>query len=92
MATIVLKSKLGLTADGGDVVFEADRANNVTDFLIAERKRQNVSRDKIYKGTGISRSAQSRFERGEHTLHFSKLEMYADFLGYKIMLIKKGVI
>jgi hypothetical protein len=92
MATIILQSKLGLTADGKDVVFEADRTSNVVDFLIAERKRQKVSRDAITRATGISRSAQSRFEKGKNVLHFDKMELYANHLGYKVMLIKKDVI
>jgi transcriptional regulator with XRE-family HTH domain len=81
-----------MTADGKDVVFEGDRESNVVDFLIAERRRQKVTRAAITKSTGISKSAQSRFEKRKNVLHFDKLELYADRLGYKVMLIKKEII
>ena len=62
---------------------------SIREYIVELRKNQKVRQNKVASHLGVSRYTLNRFEKGKVELKLDKLQLYADYLGYEIRLLKK---
>jgi transcriptional regulator with XRE-family HTH domain len=61
---------------------------DILDSLIEIRKQQKVKQTDLLSNLDINKDTMSRYESRKRKIPIEKLTKYAEFLGYKIRLIK----